>query len=125
WPRASVMTIELAPAREPAAALDRMTTEIEQLADGGLDFNTVSMAKWFVHARITKEISAANATSLAGAVHSAGLSKLRHALRPWAGDRAIKALDEVTVASVRAAVKRVLSSEHRVVVLTRPKGQGG
>jgi hypothetical protein len=31
----------------------------------------------------------------------------------------------VTVASVRAAVKRVLASEHRVVVTTRPKGQGG
>ena len=62
---------------------------------------------------------------LTGAVHSAGLLRLRHALRPWAGDRALRALDEVTASSVRAAVKRVLSSEHRVVVVTRPKGQAG
>jgi hypothetical protein len=125
WPRASVATIEITPAREPASALERLTTELDRVAEGGLDFNSVSLAKWFVHARLQKEIKAANATGLSGAVHSASLLKLRHALRPWAGDRALKALDEVTVTSVRAAVKRVLSSEHRVVVLTRAKGQGG
>ncbi|APR75385.1 Membrane-bound lytic murein transglycosylase D precursor [Minicystis rosea] len=122
WPRASVATIELAPAHDVETALHRLESELAKLADDGLDFNSVAMAKWLLHARLQKEKAAAHATGIAGAVHSAGLVKLRHALRPWAGERAEKALDEVTVSSVRAAVRRVLSSEHRVVVTTRPKG---
>ncbi|MFT3772346.1 MAG: hypothetical protein QM820_43680 [Minicystis sp.] len=125
WPRASVATIEVAPAHDPADALHRLEAELAKLADEGPDASAVAMAKWLLHARLQKEKTTVKDGGLAGAVHSAGLVKLRHALRPWAGDRASKALDEVTVASVRAAVKRVLSSDHRVVVITRPKGQGG
>jgi soluble lytic murein transglycosylase-like protein len=125
WPRASVATIELAPAHEPEAALLRLTAELEKLGEDGPEASAVAMAKWLLHARLQKEKAAGTSSGLPGAVHSAGLSRLRHALRPWAGDRAAHALDEVTVGSVRAVVRRVLSSEHRVVVLTRPKGQGG
>jgi hypothetical protein len=54
-------------------------------------------------------------------VHSASLAKLRHALWPHATEQAQKALDEVTVATVRAAVRRFLAREHRVVVTTIPR----
>lgn len=125
WPRASVATIEVAPAGEPDEALARLTAALARLGDEGPDRNAVAMAKWFLHARLQKEKAAASAKDLSAAVHSAGLARLRHALRPWAGDRAEKAIDEVTPASVRAAVQRVLSGDHRVVVITRPRAQGG
>lgn len=123
WPRASVATVEMAPSSsvEPHAALARLEAELARLGADGPEPSSVALAKYWVHARVKKEIAAATAGGVAGAVHSAGLAKLRHALRPWAGDRALKAIDEVSPSSVRAVVKRVLSAEHRVVVTTAPK----
>jgi hypothetical protein len=122
WPRASVAAVELTPSREVGDAVQALEAELERLADDGPEPSQVAMAKFMIHTRVQKEMTAAGATGLAGALHSAGLAKLRHALRPWAGDRALKALDEVTVGSVRAVIKRVLGKEHRVVVTTVPKG---
>jgi len=123
WPRASVTTIELTPApgHEVVEVVRALDAELGRLADEGPDGKDVAVAKFFLHARLQKELQAERAPALPGAVHSAGLAKLRHALRPWGVEREQKVLDEVSVASVRAAVKHVLSREHRVVVTTVPK----
>ena len=122
WPRASVAAVELTPTHETADALHRLETELTRLGDDGPETSQVAMAKFMIHTRVQKEMAAAESIGLAGALHSAGLAKLRHALRPEAGDRALKALDEVTVGSVRSVIKRVLGKDHRVVVTTMPRG---
>lgn len=101
--------------------LRALDAELERLAGEGPDGKEVAVAKWFLHARLQRELAAETATALPGAVHSAGLARLRHALRPWAVERAQKALDDVSVGSVRTAVRRVLAKEHRVVVTTMPR----
>jgi predicted Zn-dependent peptidase len=123
WPRASVAAVELwpAPAEEPAAVLRALDAALARLGSEGPSANAVAVAKYLLHARLQKEAASAGAVLLPGAVHSAGLVKLRHALRPWAGDRALAALDEVSVTSVRSAIRRVLDPEHRVVVTTVPR----
>jgi hypothetical protein len=117
------MEISLASGHEVHEALPRLDGELSRLANEGPDGNAVALAKFLVHARLERELKAAKPSTPAAAVHSAGMARLRHALRPWAGERALKALDEVTVSSVRAAVKRVMSGEHRVVVTTLPKAK--
>ena len=82
--------------------------------------NDVAYGKYFVHARVEKDLLAATATSL-GLVHSAPMPKLLHALRPGAFEQLLKALDRVTVDSVRAAIGRVFRQDHRVVVVTLPR----
>ena len=57
---------------------------------------------------------------LAGAVHSATTMRLRRALRPGQAEKVLAALEEVSQSSVKAAVKRLLSKEHRVVITTVP-----
>ncbi len=57
---------------------------------------------------------------LAGAVHSASTLRLRRALRPGQAEKVLAALDEASQSSVKAAVKRVLSKDHRVVITTVP-----
>jgi membrane-bound lytic murein transglycosylase D len=121
WPRASVPTIEISPTREPHEALAKLDAELERLATEGPDAKSLAIAKWILHARLTREIAAASAKPLGAEVHSAGLARLRHALRPWAAERALQAIDEVSVSSVRAVIRRVLSPEHRVVVTTVPR----
>lgn len=125
WPRASVATMEisLASGHEAHEALPRLDGELSRLANEGPEGSAVALAKFLLHARLEKELKAGKPGTPTAAVHSAGMARLRHALRPWAGDRALKALDEVTVSSVRAAVKRVMSGEHRVVVTTLPKAK--
>ena len=121
WPRASVPTIEITPTRDPREVLAKLDAEIERLATEGPDGKSLAIAKWILHARLTREIAAASAKPLGSGVHSAGLARLRHALRPWAADRALHAIDEVSASSVRAVIRRVLSPEHRVVVTTVPR----
>lgn len=121
-PRASVAAVELTPAHEAPEALHRLEAELDRLADDGPEASQVAMARFMIHARVQKEMAAAASSGLTGALHSAGLAKLRHALRPGAGERALEALDEVTVGSVRSVIKRVLGKDHRVVVTTVPKG---
>jgi hypothetical protein len=141
WPRASVASIEISPApgREAAEALRALDAAIGRLTDEGPEGNQVAMAKFLVHARLQKEQAtvassdAANAgkgakprsapDALPGAVHSASPARLHHALRPWATERALKTLDEVTVATVQAAVKRILAPDHRVIVTTVPRAR--
>ncbi len=128
WPRAAVAAVEVsaAPGHDIGEVLRALDAELGRLGGEGPDAGQVAVAKFLLHARLQKEEAAASATvppvvgSLA-AVHSASLIKLRHALRPGAGERTLKALDDVSVASVRAAVKHILSREHRVLVTTAPK----
>ncbi len=126
WPRAGVASIEVpcAPGHEPAEALRALDAELDRLADEGPTGGDVAAARILVRARLEKERAAAGAAGIAGrdgAVHSADLAKLRHALRPWAVERVEKAIDEVTVGSVRAAVKRLLARDRRVIVTTIPR----
>lgn len=123
WPRASVAAIEITPApgHEVAEVVRALDAELARLGDEGPDGKELAVAKWFLHARLQKELQAETTPVLPGSIHSAGLAKLRHALRPWSVERAQKVLDEVSAASVRTAVKRVLSREHRVVVTTVPR----
>jgi predicted Zn-dependent peptidase len=123
WPRASVAAVEIAPApgHEVAEAVRALDAELARLADEGPDGGQVGAAKFFLHARLHKENVTATSPILPGAAHSAGLLKLRHALRPWAAERAMAALDEVTPSSVRAAVRRSLAHDHRVIVTTVPR----
>jgi hypothetical protein len=125
WPRASVAAIEIAPApsHDLVEVERKLDAELERLADAGPETADVAMAKYLLHTKVQKDIAAAAATGLPGALHSAGLAKLRHALRPWAGDRALRALDEVTVGSVKNVIRRVLARDHRVVVTTVPRGK--
>ena len=123
WPRASVAAVEIAPAsgHDVAEAVRALDAEIARLADEGPSAGDVAMAKWFVHARLQKENAAATAAILPGNAHSAGMPRLRHALRPWGVEKMLSTLDEVTPASVRAAVRKTLARDHRVVVVTAPK----
>jgi predicted Zn-dependent peptidase len=125
WPRASIATIEVAPApeRDVGTVLAALDKELARLADEGPSANDVAIAKWFLFARLQKAEARAAATAkpAPGPVRSAGVERIRHALRPWAAERAAKALDEVTPATVRAAVRRILAPDHRVVVFTVPK----
>jgi hypothetical protein len=103
------------------AALAALDKELARLGDEGPSANDVALAKWFVLARLQKAEARAAAKPAPGPVHSAGVERIRHALRPWAAERAAKALDEVTPSTVRAAVRRILAPDHRVVVFTVPK----
>jgi predicted Zn-dependent peptidase len=139
WPRASIASIEIAPSsgHEPAEAVRVLDTVLAHLAEEGPESNQVALAKYFVHARLQKDQAAITALDpggkgakprasvelVSGAVHSASLARLHHALRPWATERALKTLDEVTVATVRAAVKRILAPDHRVIVTTVPRAR--
>jgi predicted Zn-dependent peptidase len=120
-PRASVATIEISPSHDAAAALRALDAELARLGDEGPDGASVAAAKFFVHARLRAEMAASIAPGVAGAVHSASLARLRRAIQPGAGARLERALDDVTVASVRTAIKHVLAKDHRVVVTTVPK----
>jgi hypothetical protein len=123
WPRAGVLALDLKASREIGDTLRALDAELARLATEGPDAVQLATAKYFVHARVQKEIAAANAAEAGDLVHSSSLAKLRHAVSPGASERLLKALDEVSVASVRAAVKRVLAREHRVIVATLPKAR--
>src|SRR5262249_24990392 len=104
WPRASVATVELAPApgRDAAEALKALAIELGHRADEGPEGNQVAIAKYLVTTRLQKEQVAeggapdpgtkgskprAPVEVLPGAVHSATSPRLHHALRPWATER--------------------------------------
>jgi predicted Zn-dependent peptidase len=57
-------------------------------------------------------------------VHSAPIASLRRAFQPSLGPEVLKRIEEVTTASVKNAVRRVLAKDRRVVVVTVPAGQG-
>ena len=115
--------VEIAPApgHDVAEVVRALDAELARLADEGPDGGQVAVAKFLLHARLHKEHVAVTSPSLPGPAHSAGLLKLRHALRPWAAERTLAALDEVTPSSVRAAVRRTLARDHRVIVTTVPR----
>jgi hypothetical protein len=101
--------------------LHALDAELARMGDDGPDGNDVAVAKYILHARLSKEQASLAAKPAAASVHTSDARRLRHALRPAANDRALKALDEVSSASVRAAVRRILAPDHRVVVSTVPR----
>lgn len=123
-PRASIAAIELAPAplHDVGEALSKLDAAIARMATEGPTGNDVATAKFILLTRMQKEFSSAASGSVSSVVHSASILRLRHALRPWAAERARKALDEVTISSVRSVLQRVLTDQHRVVVTTVPRG---
>jgi predicted Zn-dependent peptidase len=123
WPRASVGVIEVAPTagHDVGATLRALDRELARLSEEGPDATEVAIAKALLHARLQKLEALAGARPRPGPVHSAGVARIRRALRPWAAERTAKALEEVTPSTVRAAVRRILAADHRVVVLTMPR----
>ena len=119
--RASIAAIEIAPAgaHELAEVERRLDAELAGFAEGGPTSLELALAKAFLKARMAKEL-APPSSILAGAVHSASTLRLRRALRPGQAEKVLAALDEASQSSVKAAVKRVLSKDHRVVITTVP-----
>ncbi|MEP7123110.1 MAG: insulinase family protein, partial [Byssovorax sp.] len=119
--RASVAAIEIAPAgsHDLAEVERRLDAELTALGEGGPTSLELAVAKAYLGARLKKEL-APPASILAGAVHSATTLRLRRALRPGQAEKVLAAVDEVSLSSVKAAVRRVLSRDHRVVITTVP-----
>lgn len=119
--RASIAAIEIAPAgaHELAEVERRLDAELAAFGEGGPTSLELAIAKAFLKARLVKEL-APPSSILAGAVHSATTMRLRRALRPGQAEKVLAALEEVSQSSVKAAVKRLLSKEHRVVITTVP-----
>ena len=119
--RASIAAIEIAPAgsHDLAEVERRLEAELASFGDTGPTSLELAVAKAYLAARLKKELAPAP-TSLAGVVHSATTRSLRRALRPGQAEKVLAAVDDVSQSSVKAAVKRVLSRDHRVVVTTMP-----
>jgi soluble lytic murein transglycosylase-like protein/predicted Zn-dependent peptidase len=123
--RASVAAIEIAPAgsHDLIEVERRLEAEIAALADTGPTPLELAVAKAYLEARLKKELAPAP-PGLAGVVHSATTLRLRRALRPGQAEKILAAVQDVSQSSVRAAVKRVLSIDHRVVITTLPTTKG-
>jgi predicted Zn-dependent peptidase len=129
--RASVAAIEIAPAgaHDLAEVERRLEAELTAFGESGPTSLELAVAKAYLGARLKKDLapppsittSSASSTSiLAGAVHSATTQRLRRALRPGQAEKVLAAVEDVSQSSVKAAVKRVLSKDHRVVITTVP-----
>ena len=119
--RASVAAIEIAPAgaHDLAEVEHRLETELAAFGESGPTSLELAVAKAYLAARMKKEL-APPPSILAGAVHSATTRSLRRALRPGQVEKVLAAVEDVSQSSVKAAVKRVLAKDHRVVVTTVP-----
>jgi peptidoglycan lytic transglycosylase D len=119
--RASVAAIEIAPApgHDLADVERRLEAELAAFAEGGPTSLELAVAKAYLVARMKKEL-APPPSALASAVHSATTRSLRRALRPGQAEKVLTAVEDVSLSSVKAAVKRVLSKDHRVVITTVP-----
>jgi soluble lytic murein transglycosylase-like protein/predicted Zn-dependent peptidase len=119
--RASVAAIEIAPAgtHELAEVERRLDAELAALGDSGPTSLELAVAKAFLKARMTRDLLPSS-SALGGAVHSATTLRLRRALRPGQAEKVLAAVEEVSSSSVKAAVKRILSKDHRVVITTVP-----
>ena len=120
--RASVAAIEIAPAgaHDLPDVERRLDAELAAFGDSGPTSLELAVAKAYLKARMQRELAPAAPSLLAGAVHSATAVRLRRALRPGQAEKVLAAVDEVSLSSVKAAVKRVLSKDHRVVITTLP-----
>lgn len=123
--RASIAAIEIAPAgaHDLTEVEHRLDAELAALGDSGPTSLELAVAKAFLKARLQRELlpSPSPASSiLTGAVHAATTLRLRRALRPGQAEKVLAAVEEVSSSSVKAAVKRVLSKDHRVVITTLP-----
>jgi predicted Zn-dependent peptidase len=125
--RASVAAIEIAPAgaHDLAEVERRLDAELTAFGESGPTSLELAVAKAYLAARMKKDLapppSSSSSTSiLASAVHSATTLRLRRALRPGQAEKVLAAVEDVSQSSVKAAVKRVLSRDHRVVITTVP-----
>jgi soluble lytic murein transglycosylase-like protein/predicted Zn-dependent peptidase len=119
--RASVAAIEVAPAsgHDLAEVDKRLDAELAAFGESGPTSLELAVAKAYLTARMKKEL-APPSSSLAAAVHSATTQRLRRALRPGQAEKVLAAIDEVSQSSVKAAVKHILTKDHRVVITTVP-----
>ena len=126
-PRAAVAAIDVVPAGEgPVSGLEeRIDGEIGALAEEGPSVNEVALAKALLAARVEKTKKAAspaqNGTGTGALAPAAVPGAARALLDPAAYDRLLSQLGEVAPGSVKLAAKRLLSKEHRVVVVAGPK----
>jgi membrane-bound lytic murein transglycosylase D len=122
-PRASVAVIEVSPAvpHEPSEVEARMDAEIDALATAGPAGHEIGLAKALLKLRLQKEIASAQGPIVPNAPRSAASARIRRMLRPGSAERLMAAIDEVTPASVKNVVKRMLTKSNRVVVTTAPK----
>jgi len=120
--RASVAAIEIAPAgaHDLPEVERRLDAELAAFGDSGPTSLELAVAKASLKARMQRELAPPTSSLLAGAVHSATTTRLRRALRPGQAEKVLAAVEEVSLSSVKAAVKRVLSKDHRVVITTLP-----
>jgi predicted Zn-dependent peptidase len=121
---ASTVVIEIIPAvpHDIAEVERRMDAEIEALASAGPTTQEVVYAQSLLRLRIRKETESAGGIVATGAPRSANSARLRSMLDPKSADRFLAALAQVTPQTVRAVVRRALDRNHRVVVVTRPRG---
>lgn len=125
-PRAAVGAIDIALANDTAApgVEERLDGEIAQLGDQGPSANEVAVARAFVLARIEKarkSIEAPESGKKVAAPSAAALPVAsRVLLDPAAYDRITAQLNEVTPGAVKLAAKRLLSKDHRVVIIATP-----
>ncbi len=124
-PRASVVTVEMQPAEgvDPNDLVRRLDADLERLANDGPSGNEVAVAKFLLRIKMQKVVGEGSNQKplLPKGARSATALELKRALRPGADERVLAAVDEVTVASVKAAVKRILAKDKRVLVLSVPK----
>ena len=121
--RASIAAIEIAPAgaHDLSEVEHRLDAELGALGDSGPTSLELAVAKAFLKARMQRDLAPPSSPSiLPGAVHAATTLRLRRALRPGQAEKVLAAVEEVSSSSVKAAVKRVLSKDHRVVITTLP-----
>ncbi len=122
-PRASVAVIEVAPAfgHDLAEVEARLGEAIEAMARAGPSAQQLAIAKALVHARLQRELG--GGVVVPGAPRAMNSARLRGVLAPGATEKLLAALDDVSVSAVRAAVRRALAREHRVVVTTLPRAR--
>jgi hypothetical protein len=123
-PRGGVAALEIAPApSRPAADVERrLDADLEALATAGPTWNELSLAKVLLKLQLEKELARIHgATPPPGGVRPVTGARLRNALRPGSLERLLQDLEQVSNASVRAAVRRTFGRGHRVVVTTWPR----
>ncbi|MEZ4301364.1 MAG: transglycosylase SLT domain-containing protein [Polyangiaceae bacterium] len=125
-PRAAVAALDFAPANEsaPPAIEAQLDAELTALAEDGPTVNEVALAKALIAARIerARKSAAPDATNKKTGTLSASALPVasRVLLDPSAYDRLLTQLSEVAPTSVKLAARRILTRDHRVIVLARP-----
>jgi soluble lytic murein transglycosylase-like protein/predicted Zn-dependent peptidase len=124
-PVASVAAIEVTPAipHDPDEVDAALIEAIEAFLESAPSADEVAHARGLVVKRLGRELEAARGEAAPGAPRSASSARVRGAVDRGAIERAIEAVRRVTPDAVREAAERALSPDHRVVVVTEPRGR--